>query len=94
MNESPTTPEQCTTLKWGTLKGWNGFAEGSEARKLLERYHSIGASMSAMTQTDTDEQRQLLIDLVSLPGMKIYLDWDGKYVTKDEAIKYLTEAKQ
>jgi hypothetical protein len=82
------------TLKWGTLKGWNVSEENEAAIRLLERYHEIGASMSVALQKDTDEQKQILIDLVSLPDMRIYLDWDGKYITKDEAIEYLTNYKK
>lgn len=83
--------EQCITLKWGTLKGWNVAEENAEAKNLLAEYIRLGASMSAMAQKDTVEQRRILRDLVSLPDMKIYLDWDGKYVTATEAIAYLDE---
>lgn len=85
---APLEPDEIT-LKWGTLKGWH--PRSAEAHALLQKYMDIGASMSCMAQQDTQEQRQILIDLVSLPNAKIYLDWDGEYVTKDEAIKYLTE---
>lgn len=75
------------TLKWGTLKGWNPKSDA--AKVLLKRYFDIGSSMSCMAQQDTDEQKQILVDLANLSGMKIYLDWDGKYVSKDEAIEYI-----
>ena len=90
-HKSVTTESDEITLKWGTLKGWN--PKSDEAKTLLKRYFDIGGSMSAMAQHDTNEQKQILVDLVSLPGMKIYLDWDGKYVTKDHAIKYIMEYK-
>lgn len=93
MTESQTTqgPDEIT-LKWGTLKGWR--IESDAFRNLLQKYVDLGASMSCAAQQDTDEQKKLLVEMVSLPGMKIYLDWDGKYVTKDEAIKYITEYGQ
>ena len=75
------------TLKWGTLKGWD--VKSDEMKTLLKKYIDLVASISCMAQKDTYEQKQILIDLVSLPDMKIYLDWDGKYVPKNEAIDYL-----
>jgi hypothetical protein len=79
------------TLKWGTLKGWEGVKEDSEARKLLEKYHDQPVSWGVAQQRDTPEQKQALIDLVSLSDVRVYLDWNGKYVSNDEAVKYLTE---
>jgi len=89
MSDTKTTEPAEITLKWGTLKGWSNMTE--EGMVLLRRYHDLGASMSAMAQHDSDEQKQILVDLVSLPGMKIYLDWDGKYIDRGEAVKYITE---
>jgi len=78
------------TLKWGTLKGWR--VESKRSKELLKRYIDIGASMSCAMQKDTPEQKQILCDLVdAIDCEKIYLDWDGKYVTKDEAKKYILE---
>lgn len=77
------------TLKWGTLKAWNLTSE--RGKELLEKYFELGASASAMAQNDTPEQKQLIcqmIDECSDPE-GIYLDWDGKYVSKDEAKQYV-----
>lgn len=78
------------TLKWGTLKSWN-FKAIPEAIPLLKRYNEIGSSMSAIAQHDTPEQKEIICKLIDLlpRGMKVYLDWDGKYVTKAEAKKYV-----
>ena len=76
-------------LKWGTLKGWNVSKDNEAALSLLEQYHEDGICMSAAMQKDTPKQKQILCDLVSLPNMKVYLDWDGKYVTKKEAVAYI-----
>lgn len=80
--------EETITLKWGTLKGWN-VNEGSAAIPLLQRYHELGVSMSCAAQKDTEEQKKILCDMVSLPGMRVYLDWGDKYVSKDQAIEYI-----
>lgn len=78
------------TLKWGTLKAWN--VEGNEpAIQLLKRYNEIGASFSCMTQDDTPEQKEIICKLIDLMPGEIYLSWDGKYVSKDEAKKYVME---
>lgn len=78
------------TLKWGTLKRWD--FEGSEkAIKLLEEYNSLGASVSAMLQKDTPRQKEIICELIDICDDEngIYLDWDGKYVTKEEAKEYV-----
>lgn len=87
MTNQQTTEQDEITLKWRTLKGWHIKTEAF--RNLLQKYVDLGASMSCAAQNDTEEQKKLLVEMVSLPNMKIYLDWDGKYVTKEEAIKYL-----
>lgn len=77
-------------LKWGTLKEWHFHSD--KARELLRRYYEIGASFSAMAQQDTPEQKQIICGLIDeCNAPEIYLDWDGKYVSKDEAKKYVLE---
>lgn len=78
------------TLKWGTLKAWS-FKGNEQAMSLLRRYHEIGASLSAMCQHDTPEQKEIICKLIDLTPGEIYLDWDGKYVSHDEAKKYVME---
>lgn len=78
------------TLKWGTLKAWK--FESDEAKALMQRYVEIGSAAGAMQQDDTPEQKQIICNLIDVVGCdKIYLDWEGKYVSKDEAKKYVTE---
>lgn len=84
LNQSPEI-----ILKWGTLKGWSRIAEGSEAYALLAKYHQEGVAFGCAGQVDSPSQKQVLIDIVRLPGISIYLDWDGKYVNSDEAVEYL-----
>ena len=86
--------ENHLTLKWGTLKGWNfsGLPEAqAQAQALLKRYNELGSSMSAMMQHDTPEQKEIVCELIDLMPGEIYLDWDAKYVSKDEAKKYVLE---
>lgn len=78
------------TLKWGTLKAWN-FKGSEQGMELLRRYNEIGSSISAACQHDTPEQKEIvcqLIDECDDPA-GIYLDWSGKYVSKDEAKFYV-----
>ncbi len=67
------------------------MAGNDEAIKLLKRYEEIGASFSAMTQHDTPEQKEIICKLIdAMPG-EIYLSWDGIYVSKADAKKYVLE---
>ena len=78
------------SLKWGTLKSWRLHSD--KGVDLLRRYHELGTSASAMTAHDTPEQKELIcqmIDECNCPT--IYLDWDGKDVSKDEAKRYVME---
>ena len=79
------------TLKWGTLKGWKFSKDNDRALKLLTEYHEIGACMSVMMQEDTPRQKEIICELIDLCNSDIYLDWDGKHVTKDEAKKYVCD---
>lgn len=79
-------------LKWGTLKAWNLTSE--RGKELLRSYFAIGASVGAMTQHDTPEQKELICQMIDECGApEIFLDWDGKYVSKDEAKKYVRNYK-
>lgn len=78
------------TLKWGTLKSWD-FSENPEAAAKLKEWASLGSSVSAMCQHDTPRQKELICQMIDLVPGKIFLDWDGKNVTKKEAKKYVME---
>ena len=78
------------SLKWGTLKAWNLTSE--RGQELLRKYHELGACMSAMLQNDTPEQKALICEMIDECNAEtIYLDWDGKDVSKEEAKKYVLE---
>ena len=86
MNQS----EDYLTLKYGTLKSWNLTSENG--KNLLNKYHKLVSSASAMAQHDTDEQKQLICQMIDECGAEtIYFDWDDKEVTKDEAKRYVLE---
>ena len=76
------------SLKWGTLKSWRLHSE--KGKELLKRYHEIGSSASAMCQNDTDEQKDLICQMIDeCDADTIYLDWDDVYVSKEDAKKYI-----
>jgi len=77
------------TLKWGTLKSWK-FSGNEPAVKLIKEYHETGSSFSAMSQQDTPRQKEIICELIDLcDGDTIYLEWDDKDVSKQEAKDYV-----
>jgi len=84
-----TKTENYLYLKWGTLKGFD-FTNSEKGIKLLKEYSEIGSSFSAMQQRDTPRQKEIICELIDLcDGDTIYLDWDDKDVSKEEAKKYV-----
>lgn len=81
------------TLKWGTLKSWD-FTDNKAAQELAKKYVDLGSSMGAAQQRDTPEQKELICQMIDAVDSEPYLDWDGKYVSKDEAKKYVREYRR
>ena len=77
-------------LKWGTLKSWD-FSTDEKGKELLKEYNQIGSSMSAMMQKDTPRQKEIVCELIDLCYGKIQSDWDGKWMAKKEAKKYVMD---
>lgn len=77
-------------LKWGTLKGWE-VTGNDAALEALRRYHEEPVAMGAMSQIDTDSQKQALCDLIDAVDGDIQNDWTGEKMTKDEAKQYVRE---
>ena len=78
------------SLKWGTLKSWH--LHSNKGLELLKKYHSFGSSYSAVNQNDTYEQKKLICEMIDeCNAQSIFLDWDGKDVSKEEAKKYVME---
>jgi hypothetical protein len=76
------------TLKWGTLKSWRLTSD--KGQELLKEYYKLGASLSAMAQHDTPEQKKLICEMIDeCNAPEIYLDWDDKYISKEDAKKYV-----
>ena len=83
--------KESLALKWGTLKRWN-FEEDGKAFEALKKYAELGSKVSAMMQHDTPEQKELICQMIDACDTEtIYLDWDDKDVSKDEAKKYVME---
>jgi hypothetical protein len=78
------------TLKWGSLKAWNFEETNQRALELLKKWAAGGVSMSAMCHHDTSEQKQIICELIDVGDFDtVYLDWDDKEVSKDEAKNYV-----
>lgn len=78
------------SLKWGSLKAWNLTSE--KGRDLLTQYVNLGATYGAMQKHDTPEQKVLICQMIDeCAAPTIFLDWDGKDVSKDEAKRYVME---
>lgn len=74
------------TLKWGTVKGWK--LESDEAISALQKWADFGRSASAIMQNDSPEQQQALLEAIDHMD-EIWLDWEGKQVTRGEAKEYV-----
>lgn len=74
------------TLKWGTVKGWK--LETPEAKAALQKWADGGVPISAMLQHDTPEQKEALIKAIDFMD-EIWLDWEGKTVSREEAKEYV-----
>lgn len=77
------------SLKWGTLKSWH--FESDVGKALCKEYCEIGYCSSAMMQNDTPRQKEIICQMIDLVSGEIYLEWDGKHVSKKDAKKYVME---
>lgn len=76
------------TLKWGSLKSWS--FESERAKDLLQKWAAFGHSESAVLHHDTSEQKKILCELIDAGDFEtVFLDWDGREVSKDEAKEYV-----
>ena len=73
-------------LKWGTVKGWD--LETQEAKDALQKWADFGVSMSATAQRDAPGQMEALCDAIDLMD-EIWLDWDGRNVSREDAKEYV-----
>ena len=77
-------------LKWGTLKGWSIETE-SFGKALQALFDEAPRSMSAMAQSDTPRQKELLCAVIDACSGEIWNDWTGKLMTKEEAKAYVLD---
>jgi hypothetical protein len=88
MSQKVETEKDQLTLKWGTLKEWHFHSD--EAKKLLEEYGKLGQAWGAAQQHDTPRQKEIICELIDEGNFKeVYLDWDGKYISKKKAKEYV-----
>ncbi len=77
-------------LKWSTLKEWSFHSK--KAKKLLKEYGKLGTSLGAMMQKDTPRQKEIICELIDEGDFKkVFLDWDGRWVSKEKAKKYVRD---
>ncbi len=77
----------CLTLKWGTVKAWK--LESDKAKSALQKWFDSGdVSASAMMQNDTPEQKQAILNAIDHMD-EIWLDWENKQVSREEAKEYV-----
>ena len=82
--------QEFLSLKWGTVKEWKFYSE--ECISLWRQYLSLGSSYSAACQRDTPEQKGLICQIIdACNAEKIWLDWDGIEVSKEDAKRYVME---
>lgn len=82
------------TLKWGTLKAWS-FEDSPKGQELIEKYYNENTSMSAALQQDSPMQKNIICELIDLiPDGEVYLDWDGKHISNQEAKDYVMEYRK
>lgn len=81
------------TLKWGTIKSYQ--FENPALDPLIEEYNKTGShSASAMAQHDTQRQKEIICEMIEIIGKPVYLEWDGEYVSIEEAKKYVLEYRK
>lgn len=79
--------EDHVLLKWGTLKSWKFTSK--KGQELFKKYQELGMSMGAAQQDDSQEQKEIICQLIDECNGFIQEDWEGKYLTKAQAKKYV-----
>jgi hypothetical protein len=79
------------SLKWGT---WKSMKLNSDAARLAyDKYKVLPdgeIEIGKFRTGETLEQREALCELIdAVDCEKIYLSWDGKYVSKEDAKRYV-----
>lgn len=74
-------------LKWGSWKDWQ--IASPKAQELMKRHNELGESLSAIMQHESDEQKEILCQVIDEVDGVIQNDWDGDYYTKQQAKDYI-----
>lgn len=82
--------EDWMDFKWGTLKGYS-LTHNPLTHRILVEYYEEGTSCSVMCQVDTAKQKDILCRAIDSFTGRIYHDWSGNEMTKEEAKKYVME---
>jgi len=86
------TGEDHLRFKWGTLKSWK--LNSPLGKELLTKYFALGDSGAGMTQHDTDEQKELIYQMIDECDGSLGSDWTGEYFTRQQAKDYIREYGQ
>lgn len=76
-------------LKWGTVKGWDGLSEKSQA--IMQRFFADGICMSAAMDKPDDDRKAILCELIDQLDGEIQNDWTGEMMSKDAAKAYVMD---
>lgn len=78
------------SLKWGALKAWHVHSD--ECLELLRRYFDKGVPPGCAMDRPNGNRKAILCELIDrCTADKIFLDWEGKDVSKEDAKKYVME---
>ncbi len=85
-------PGMRLTLKWGSVKGWDGFVEGTPARAALAKWiDKAEPGESAMMDRPDEDEKELICRIIDAVDGEIWNDWDDKVMSKDEAKAYVRD---
>lgn len=77
------------TLKWGTVKAWDGLSEKSQ--EIMQRFFADGVSASCAMDHPDESRKTILCELIDQLDGEIWNDWDGVAMTKDAAKAYVMD---
>jgi hypothetical protein len=79
-------------LKWGSVKGWDGFVEGTPARAALDKWaDKAEPGGGVMTDRPDEDEKELICGIIDAVDGEIWNDWDGVTMSKDDAKAYVRD---
>jgi hypothetical protein len=92
LSNSPIDNKEFLALKYGGLKTWK-FNDNEEAKKLIDEYNIILNKVGSFKRTE--RQKQICLELIDIvKADEIYLNFEGEYVTKEQAKNYILTYKE